>query len=79
MNLFWCKSAMTKSCRRAVRCQIAFLQKKVAAIDSIAEAVQVNRPYQFPLDSESVGGCTDDWIPTSLTKEDVSRLITEVV
>src|SRR5258708_37717035 len=44
------------------------MAKKVAAIDSIAKAVQVNRPYQLPVIANPSGGCTDDtWAPTTLT------------
>ena len=40
--------------------------KEVAAIDSIAKAVQVNRPYQLPVITGPSGGCTDDtWTPTT--------------
>jgi N-acetylneuraminic acid mutarotase len=40
--------------------------KKVGAIDPIAKAVQVNRPYQLPVIASPSGGCTDDtWTPTS--------------
>jgi N-acetylneuraminic acid mutarotase len=46
----------------------ALQPKKVAAIDSIAEAAQVNRPYQLPAISSPSGDCIDDtWMPTSLT------------
>ena len=42
--------------------------EKVAAIDSIAEAVQVNRPYQFPAIAGASGGCIDDtWTATNTT------------
>ena len=42
------------------------MPKKVAAIDSIAKAVQVNRPYQLPVIASPSGGCTDDtWTATS--------------
>src|SRR5205085_3104828 len=41
--------------------------KKVAAIDSIAEAAQANRPYQLPAIATPSGICIDDtWTPTSL-------------
>ena len=44
------------------------MPKKVAAIDSIAEAVQVNRPYQLPVIASPSGGCIDDtWSPTNTT------------
>ena len=36
------------------------MPKKVAAIDSIAKAVQVNRPYHLPVIASPSGGCTDD-------------------
>jgi N-acetylneuraminic acid mutarotase len=50
------------------------LPKKVAAIDSIAKAVQVNRPYQLPAISSASGGCTDDtWTPTSVTDVPAGR------
>jgi N-acetylneuraminic acid mutarotase len=40
--------------------------KKVAAIDSIAKAVQVNRPYRLPALASPSDGCIDDtWTPTS--------------
>jgi N-acetylneuraminic acid mutarotase len=48
--------------------------KKVAAIDSIAKAVQVNRPYQLPVIASPSGGCTDDtWTPTSTTNAPAGR------
>jgi hypothetical protein len=44
------------------------MPKKVAAIDSIAKAVQVNRPYQLPAIASPSGGCVDDtWTSTSTT------------
>jgi len=44
------------------------MPKKVAAIDSIAKAVQVNRSYELPIIGSSSGGCTDDtWAPTTTT------------
>src|SRR5207248_4703427 len=47
---------------------------KVAAIDSIAKAVQVNRPYHLPAIAGPSGGCTDDtWTPTSLTNAPAAR------
>jgi N-acetylneuraminic acid mutarotase len=43
-------------------------KEKVAAIDSIAEAVQVNRPYQLPAIAGASGGCIDDtWTATNTT------------
>jgi N-acetylneuraminic acid mutarotase len=49
--------------------------KKVAAIDSIAEAAQVNRPYQLPAIASPSGGCTDDtWTPTTLTNAPTGRV-----
>src|SRR5262249_9208551 len=48
--------------------------KKVAAIDSVAEAVQVNRPYQLPAIAGPSGGCIDDsWTATSTTNEPSAR------
>ena len=48
--------------------------KDVAAIDSIAKAVQVNRPYQLPVIARPSGVCTDDtWTPTTLTNAPVAR------
>ena len=53
------------------------MPKKVAAIDSIAKAVQVNRPYQLPVIASPSGGCTDDtWTPTSTTKRPTARFST---
>jgi len=50
------------------------MAKKVAAIDSIAKAVQVNRPYQLPVIANPSGGCTDDtWTPTTLTNAPTAR------
>ena len=47
---------------------------KVAAIDSIAKAVQVNRPYTLPVIASPSGGCTDDtWTPTTLTNAPAAR------
>jgi hypothetical protein len=44
------------------------IPKQVAAIDSIAKAVQVNRPYQLPVIASPSAGCSDDmWTPTTLT------------
>jgi len=46
------------------------MPKKVAAIDSIAKAVQVNRPYQLPMIASPLGGCNDDtWTATSTNSE----------
>src|SRR5262245_47818849 len=48
--------------------------KKVVAIDSIAEAVQVNRPYQLPIIASPSGGCIDDsWTATSTTNAPAGR------
>jgi N-acetylneuraminic acid mutarotase len=48
--------------------------KKVAAIDSIAKAAQVSRPYQLPVIASPSGGCTDDtWTPTSTTNAPAGR------
>ena len=50
------------------------IPKKVAAIDSIAKAVQVNRPYTLPVIASPSGGCTDDtWTPTTLTNAPTAR------
>jgi hypothetical protein len=50
------------------------MPKKVAAIDSIAEAVQVNRPYQLPTISDGPNGCIDDtWTATSTTNAPTGR------
>src|SRR5439155_3809509 len=44
------------------------MPNKVAAIDPIAKAVQVNRPYQLPVIASPSGGCIDDtWSPTQFT------------
>src|ERR1043166_924862 len=43
-------------------------EAKVAAIDSIAKAVQVNRPYQLPVIASPSGGCIDNtWTHISIT------------
>ena len=48
--------------------------RKVAAIDSIAKAVQVNRPYHLPVIASPSGGCIDDtWTPTTLTNAPNAR------
>src|SRR4029450_8672630 len=48
--------------------------KKVAAIDSIANAVQVNRPYQLPAIAGPSGDCIDDtWTPTTLINAPEAR------
>ena len=48
--------------------------QKVAAIDSIAKAVQVSRPYQLPAIVKRSGACTDDtWTPTSVTDVPAGR------
>jgi N-acetylneuraminic acid mutarotase len=50
------------------------MPNKVAAIDSIAKAVQVNRPYQLPVIASPSGGCIDDtWTPTSTNNEPAGR------
>jgi N-acetylneuraminic acid mutarotase len=50
------------------------MPKKVAAIDSIAKAVQVNRPYQLPVIAGPSGGCIDDsWTATSTTNAPTAR------
>src|ERR1043166_9636268 len=47
---------------------------KVAAIDSIAKAIQVNRPYHLPAISSPSAGCIDDtWTPTSTTNAGFGR------
>ena len=47
---------------------------KVAAIDSIAKAVQVNRAYHLPVIASPSGGCIDDtWTPTTLTNAPAAR------
>jgi hypothetical protein len=48
--------------------------KEVAAIDSIAKAVQVNRPYHLPVIANPSGGCIDDtWLATSTTNAPSAR------
>ena len=48
--------------------------RKVAAIDSIAKAVQVNRLYHLPAIAGPSGGCTDDtWTATSTTNAPTGR------
>ena len=48
--------------------------REVAAIDSIAKAVQVNRPYRLPVIASPSGGCTDDtWTTTSVTNAPAAR------
>jgi N-acetylneuraminic acid mutarotase len=50
------------------------MPKKVAAIDSIAEAVQVDRPYHLPIIGSPSGGCIDDtWTATSTTNTPEAR------
>jgi hypothetical protein len=50
------------------------MPKKVAAIDSIANAVQVNHPYQLPVIASPLAGCIDDtWTPTSTTNAPAAR------
>jgi len=47
---------------------------KVAAIDSIAKAVHVNRPYHLPTISDGPNGCIDDtWTATSTTNAPSAR------
>ena len=47
---------------------------KLAAIDSIAKAGQVNRPYHLPVIAGPSGGCTDDtWTPTTITNAASAR------
>src|SRR5262249_31797024 len=47
---------------------------KVAAIDSGAKAVQVNRPYHLPVIATPLGGCTDDtWTATGTTNAPDAR------
>jgi N-acetylneuraminic acid mutarotase len=51
------------------------MPKKVAAIDSIAKAVQVNRPYQLPAIASPSGGCVNDtWTATSTTNAPTARI-----
>ncbi|HEY4272478.1 MAG TPA: hypothetical protein VGM65_10765 [Candidatus Udaeobacter sp.] len=53
-------------CLESVRTGELQMPMKVAAIDSIAKAVQVNRPYHLPVIASPSGGCTDDtWTATS--------------
>jgi N-acetylneuraminic acid mutarotase len=48
--------------------------REVAAIDSIAKAVPVNRPYHLPAISSPSAGCIDDtWTATSLTNASAAR------
>jgi hypothetical protein len=47
---------------------------EVAAIDSMAKAVQVNRPYQLPVIASPSSGCTDDtWTATTLSNAPSAR------
>ncbi len=49
--------------------------KKVAAIDSIAKAAQVSRPYQRPVIASPSGPCTaDTWTATSTTNAPTARI-----
>src|SRR5262245_15337387 len=49
-------------------------EEKVAAIDSIAEAAQVNHPYQLPVIAGASGGCINDtWIATGTTNAPNAR------
>src|SRR5437588_4667772 len=49
---------------------------KVAAIDSIAKAVHVNRPYHLPTISDGPNGCIDDtWTATSTTNAPSARYL----
>src|SRR6516165_291305 len=51
-------------------------QDKVVAVDSIAKAVQVNRPYQLPVIGGASGGCVDDtWTATSTTNAPSARTL----
>src|SRR6188472_449956 len=47
--------------------------REVAAIDSIARAVQVNRPYHLPRISEQPSGCVDNWAATSTINAPTGR------
>jgi N-acetylneuraminic acid mutarotase len=48
--------------------------KEVAAIDSIAKAIQVNRPYTLPVIASPLGGCTDGtWTATSTSNAPAAR------
>ena len=59
--------------RRSCKCR-----QKVAAIDSIAKAVQVNRPYTLPVIASPSGGCTDDtWTPTTPPMRPLPETITQ--
>jgi hypothetical protein len=52
----------------------AQVPREVAAIDSIAEAVQVNRPYHLPAVMSPSGGCADDtWTTISTTNAPAAR------
>src|ERR1044071_1111594 len=51
-------------------------QDKVAAVGSIAEAVQVNRPYQLPTISDGPNGCIDDtWTATTISNAPSARSV----
>ena len=49
--------------------------REVAAIDSIAKAVQVNRPYHLPRISEAPSGCVDNWTATSTINAPTGRYL----
>src|SRR4029453_5553914 len=49
--------------------------KTVAAIDSTAKAVQMNRPYHLPVIASLSGGCADNWAPTTLTNAPDGRWV----
>ena len=64
----------TTSQSRLVRAETQ-APRKVAAIDSIAKAVQVNRPYHLPVIASPSGGCIGDtWTATSTTNAPTARV-----
>jgi N-acetylneuraminic acid mutarotase len=57
-----------------------YLADPSARLDSIAKAVQVNRPYQLPVIAGPSGGCTDDtWTSTSTANAPTGRSLQTAV
>src|ERR1043166_3697107 len=49
------------------------MPRKVGGIDSIAKAVQVNRPYHVPAITSPLSECIDSWTATSTTNAPTGR------
>ena len=62
----------------SLRTHVPQIPREVVAIETIAKAVQVNRPYYLPVIASPSGDC-DAWTPTTLTNAPPGRyLVTSV-